>query len=310
MTYAIPNIQKELDEISLRMALSDRLLMTSEADCPGYWILMTALSHRNSGWSIQIVRPAELSLASAGQVSTPLCQLPDEVTTRIKKTLNFRYAHKAATEVPSKQTATQIKGRIKDREAAENTAQPMENQRSWRKPKFVQPEQDHTYHGTAMHKVMQYISFADCTDIPSVEMEVERLVKIGLVTAEQAAVVNIRQIYDFFTTDIGKRLRCGKELLREFKFSVLADANSYCPDVFGEQILLQGVVDCALIEDDGIIIVDFKTDRVTSEDIQFAAQKYQAQLTAYARAMEAIYDLPVKSAQLYFFAIGEFVPVI
>ena len=310
MTYALPNIQKELDEISLRLGMSDRTLMTSEADCPGYWILMTALSQRNGGWPIQVVQVTD-SIATSGKtlVSTE-CQLPVEAIARIRKSLSFQYAHKTATQTPSKQTATQIKGRVKDQEAAENTMRPAESYRNWRKPSFVQPKFDRTYRGTVMHKVMQYISFAACTDVLRVNEELERLVKQGLVTSEQADVVNVQQIYNFFTTDIGKRMQSGRELLREFKFSVLTDASRYCDEVIDEQILLQGVVDCALIEDDGILIVDFKTDSVTSENILSVADQYRSQLTAYAKAMEAIYGLPVKTAQLYFFGLGEFVSVI
>ena len=310
MTYALPNIRNELDEISLRMGMSDRLLLTADADCPGYWVLLTALAHKNDGWTVKVVLANESAATAESHKCISGIQLSDAITARIGKSLSFQYPYLAATVTPSKQTATQLKGRIKDQEVAENTMPVLTDQRNWRKPKFAQLQQDRMYQGTAMHKAMQYILFAACTDITAVEKEIERLVEQGFLSSEQASVVNPHQIFSFFTTDIGKKLQASKELLREFKFSILTDAKNLCPDVDGEQILLQGVVDCAIIEDDGIHIVDFKTDRVTAEDAIFVAEKYRAQLTAYAKSMEAIYGLPVKTAQLYFFNIGKFVSIL
>jgi len=105
---------------------------------------------------------------------------------------------------------------------------------------------------------------------------------------------------------IGKKLRNGSgELLREFKFSVLVDAQRYYPGVVGEKILLQGVVDCALIEDDGITVIDFKSDKVT--DVDILAEKYRAQVQAYSEAMAKIFERPVIASYLYLFSIGQFV---
>lgn len=51
-------------------------------------------------------------------------------------------------------------------------------------------------------------------------------------------------------------------MLREFKFSILADGRILQEDLTGEKLLLQGDVDCCFMEEDGITVLDFKTDRV------------------------------------------------
>ena len=79
--------------------------------------------------------------------------------------------------------------------------------------------------------------------------------------------------------------------------------------MIGEEILLQGVVDCALIEADGITVIDFKTDRVTEDSIDHIADGYRTQIIAYAKALERIFKMPVKTAQLYFFNMNRFVTV-
>ena len=68
-------------------------------------------------------------------------------------------------------------------------------------------------------------------------------------------------------------------------------------------VLLQGVIDCALIEDDGITIIDFKTDQVTDATVHERSLQYAPQVGIYADAISKIYEMPVKGVYLYFFRI-------
>ena len=140
--------------------------------------------------------------------------------------------------------------------------------------------------------------------------EVERLEQERLISPEQAKMVDCDRLNAFFATPLGTKIRESQRVLREFKFSLLDDAGKYYPGVTSEQIILQGVVDCALIEDDGIIVLDFKTDYVTEETLALVAEKYRSQVSVYADALTRIYQKPVKSAQLYFFALNRFVDVV
>ena len=130
-----------------------------------------------------------------------------------------------------------------------------------------------------------------------------------LLTPQQGAMVNAQHILQFFETELGRKLRSSETVLREFKFSILDDGANYDTALAGEKILLQGVVDCALIEEDGITVVDFKTDSVTDETLQEKIRHYRSQVLAYASAMERIYQKPVKEALLYFFQMNCFAPV-
>ena len=87
---------------------------------------------------------------------------------------------------------------------------------------------------------------------------------------------------------------------------LLDDARKYGPGLDGEQVLLQGVVDCALVEADGITIIDFKTDRVTEETVESVANGYSPQVDTYAEALSRIYGLPIKAKMLYFFQLNRF----
>ena len=325
MTYASRHLQRDVTELAMRMDLCPRELLAGEANYPGHWVMMTALRRTEAGelfalgarpeetelgdpvWKISVVRANTAGEAALEEM--PEVKMPERSVRLMERGLSFRYGAIPATQAPSKQTATQRKGRVKDAEAEEGTAQPKNVKRFWRKPSFVSASQGGADRGNATHAVMQYIRYEVCEDEASVRMEVERLVREGFITEQQAKLVDPAQVAAFFRSDLGEKLRCG-QVLREFKFSILDDGREFDPALQEEMILLQGVVDCALIEDDGITIVDFKTDGVTEESLVEKVLRYRPQVLTYGQAMARIYGKPVKAALLYFFQLGQFVPVV
>jgi ATP-dependent helicase/nuclease subunit A len=108
-----------------------------------------------------------------------------------------------------------------------------------------------------------------------------------------------------FSSPLGQQMLCAKELIREFKFSILTDAKDYYPDISGEQVLLQGVVDAAILEEDGLTVIDFKTDRVSGDGVAQRAEQYRGQLKTYQKALARIFKQPVKKMVLYFLLPGK-----
>ena len=327
MTYSAKTLEADLQDLALRMDIGNRELLTRDVACPGEWVLMAALRRTEAGplfaigdrpvhtasgtsaWLIRVVENAPGLLTEVVPEQTPSVRLPAAELAAVEKGIGFRYAHSAATQAPSKQTATQRKGRDKDVEAAEDTQEIAVIHRRWRKAAFGKSAADAVDAGNATHAVMQYIRYAACKDILGVQEEVERLVNQRFITPEQAQLVNIQGIADFFATELGKKLQNSANVLREFKFSILDDGENFDPDLRGEKILLQGVVDCALLEDDGITIVDFKTDKVTETTLPDRAAHYMPQVLAYADALSRIYQKPIKQTLLYFFRMDRFVSV-
>lgn len=322
MTYAKRSLASDLQEKAMRLQLSPKDLLTGQVDCPGDWILQTALTRTEAGaffelggdpgctevssapWLIRVTEGVVSKAGHCEDASEPDPLSPEWIA-RMKQTLQFSYEHKQATMIPSKQTATQLKGRAKDQEIAENA--PKKRNASFRRPSFVKPAVSGKDYGTAVHAFMQYADFSACDSLSTVKQEVARLASVQLITNEQAEMIDPNSIAALFSSQFGKRLREHPHVIREFKFSVLADAQKYYPDVVGEQILLQGVVDCALIDPDGITVIDFKTDRVTESTVGDAVKKYLPQVQTYQYALQKIYNLPVKQTCLYFFRIGKLV---
>lgn len=323
MTYSSDNLEKEVTEMVLLSDMGCRELLIREVISPGEWVLLSALHRTEAGalfalggkpqqtqlgeypWLIRVVEAPMEQQGTA--VKEEINELPADALERLWQGLTFRYPHIAATEAPSKQTATQRKGRIKDQEAAENAEEPKPYHRAWRKPSFVEKVTGGKARGSATHLALQYIRFERCTDTAAVEREVQRLVQERFITAEQGSMVECEKLARFFATSLGVQLRSGKNVLREFKFSILDDGSAYGAGLVGEKILLQGVVDCALMEPDGITVVDFKTDRVTEKTIFDTAERYRPQVEAYADALSRIFEKKVKRSCLYFFSLERFV---
>lgn len=323
MTYAGKNPEKTLKDMALRYPFDQGRMICRDAGCPGNWVLLSALQHTEAAelrarvgaisettmgmypWKIVLTQAAPADDRTERREIEETA-LPEEAIDAIRRGLHFQYPHAAATQAPSKQTATGRKGRFRDTEAAENAREPKTAVRVWRKPAFFSGKTDGRAYGNAMHCAMQYIRYENCGTAENVHKEISRLAEEGYLTEEQAEMVNREQIAAFFSTEIGQMLCAGADCLREFKFSILDDGSHYGEGLEGEQVLLQGVVDCALLEKDGITVLDFKTDHVTDATAADAAERYRPQVQTYSEALSRIYRMPIKKASLYFFRLGKF----
>ena len=321
MTYASQTLAEDIREIALRMDVGDRELLTRDVVCSGEWVLMTALRHTEAGELFSLGgRPENTELGQPQWLirvgnSTPPSRrkeilddgeasMPTHILPLIEKSLSFKYPYAEATVTPSKQTATQRKGRAKDVEIAQNT-QDDRTYTSYGHISYTPTKNAGADLGTATHAVMQYIRYDRCNSVESVLQEVERIAQANFITAEQASLVDCGQIAAFFATELGQQLQKHPNVLREFKFSILEESLNGHAD--GDEILLQGVVDCAMVDDDGVTVIDFKTDYVTEETLEQKVLQYRPQIAAYADAMSRIYERPVKASWLYFFRLNRFI---
>jgi ATP-dependent helicase/nuclease subunit A len=104
---------------------------------------------------------------------------------------------------------------------------------------------------------------------------------------------------------LGRAAAASPALRREFKFSILSPAGDFYPGTAeGEQVLLQGVVDCCFEDGDSMTVVDFKSDRVKRGEESAAAEQYRSQVEVYARALEQIFHLPIRRRVVWFLRTG------
>lgn len=316
MTYYSRYLVSEMKTINslLTNPLSDDLCQS--AGSPGKWILMAALCRTEAGalfaqagyndvsrvwdtaWDIRFQDLAAFSTETDGEIAIADLQ-HQQADQQSVALLRYHYPHQDISGIPGKITATQLKGRIKDQEAAADALElPKHPSYQFRRLEFAEKRMSAAEKGTATHLFMQYADFDACCEADSLRMELQRLADEGFMHQEQADAVDISQLLRLFRSDLGRWLLCA-EVTREFKFSLMVDASEFSLGPAGERIMLQGVVDCFVREPDGLTILDFKTDRKPDPD------KYVSQLDAYGKALSRIYQAPVKRKILYFFSTGE-----
>lgn len=178
------------------------------------------------------------------------------------------------------------------------------------RPAFLQKEKmTGAQRGTALHAFMQFADFT--AFLASPQEELTRLTEQGFITKEQEQAVPLDRINACLQSSIMRRFLSSQKQYREFRFTVkikagLADKDLK-PPFSEEDIILQGAVDCAFEESGGIVIVDYKTDRVkTMEELK---NRYHTQLELYRYAMEQCTGLPVRECVLYSFHLDDSIVV-
>ncbi len=270
----------------LRLLLSDPLqpCVSAAARRPDDWILMAALCRTESGalfaasgpcdcsrvralpWRVTLQQTAPADPAARGASPEQPAQIPPLDRAQVEQSASFHYAHEAATPA-LKLTATQLKGaasstpRPPSRRPRSRSAAPGARRSFCRDRPLTGREK-----GSATHLFMQFVRYEACTDEPGVRAELQRLQVQKFLTPRQAEAVDVQKILRLFSLAARQKRSCRRKTLRrEFKFSILTDAEAYSPEAAGEQVMLQGVVDCFWQEPDGIVILDFKTDYIDGD---------------------------------------------
>ncbi len=327
LTLALPEGIRSLERLGEDVSAPVSPMALENQQSVGAWILLHALSRPEAAplrelaglpeqgaatdlgpsWDIRWIQGQPLSEPARPQGR--LADLPEEgeEVQDLYERLTWHYPYAGAVPIPSKLTATQIKGRTVDQEAAEDappSAEPAQENWEPYRPDFMAQSKGLTpaQRGTALHLAMQYVSLEGDHSVDSIRQQLDQLTEEGYLTALQREAVQPERLAAFFASKLGQELLSAREVGREFKFSLLVPAKTYFPDAGEEEILLQGVIDAWFDDGTGVTVVDFKSDRIRPGGEDAAAERHRVQIEAYSQALERILDRPVKRKALWFFA--------
>lgn len=188
-----------------------------------------------------------------------------------------------------------------------------------RVPKFAQKSNKMTAaeRGTAMHSFFEFLHLSPDLDT-SMEALIDlksRLVAEGKLSERQEQVISLEGVQSFLHSRWGQEACSSARVAQEFKFSLLVQG-TLLGEESQEQLLLQGVVDCWYLNPQGeIVIVDFKSDKVRSQDLPEKALEHGNQMKVYGLALARMLGvdgeaLPkIAEKVLWFTEIGEGVQV-
>lgn len=177
--------------------------------------------------------------------------------------------------------------------------------------------------GIATHLFMQFCSLENLAE-NGARNELERLRASGFISDEDARRVRIREIEAFRQSDLFCRMLSAKKVHRELRFNLLLPASGFTAQLekqillSDENILVQGVIDCIIENNDGTItLCDYKTDRLSAEELldrslaeEKLRSKHSMQLSLYARAIEKIFGRAPSSMEIYSLPLGDTVKII
>ncbi len=161
----------------------------------------------------------------------------------------------------------------------------------------------HAERGTYTHLFMELSDYKNAE--LSVKDELDRLTKEGMFSSKEAQGVYINALELFFASSFYKRLSASHNIMRERSFLTTIDElglGQGFEKYIGTDSCIQGIADCIFEEDDGFVLVDYKTDRFKNEE---EMDKYKTQLRIYKAAFDLILDKPVKSCYIYSFWLGK-----
>lgn len=166
--------------------------------------------------------------------------------------------------------------------------------------------------GTAYHRALELIHFAEISGYDDIVKELDRIREEKRMQETAIDMVYPGVLMKFFHSDIAARMkqadRNGK-LRKESQFVVGIPAREMNKADSDALILLQGIIDAWFEEDDGLVLVDYKTDRVKEDGENILLDRYQIQLFYYAKALAQITGKKVKEAVIYSLALQKEIPV-
>lgn len=193
--------------------------------------------------------------------------------------------------------------------------------------------------GTAVHRVMECYDFAS---EKSVHEQMEAMEKEEKITADMRALVKEQIVADFVSSETGRRMALAQrggalyrekpfvmgfteEELENYGFGVGSNTDS-CENIYEKTdsdqekeeqkkvrheedlTLIQGIIDVFWIEKDGIVLLDYKTDRV--QQAKELIDRYETQLKLYADVLERVFGarkLKVKEILIYSFSLEKLI---
>jgi ATP-dependent helicase/nuclease subunit A len=227
---------------------------------------------------------------------------------QLKRSLNWRYRFGDAPFLPAKSSVTQMthsgdeyvkfdySGALNRRPSVVLIAEPGPGE-----------PVDGRLIGTATHLVISELDLTGPVSADVIEKAKEKLLADGAMTAAVAEHIDAESILAFFDSELGGLvLDSSNTIQREWPFTFALPANESAGTsderqaTGDETIVVQGIIDMLVRTPEGLIVIDFKTDKITAGQAKERAGLYRRQLELYGRAACAVLKAKSVARWLYF----------
>jgi ATP-dependent helicase/nuclease subunit A len=293
---------------------------------PGNALVPEEITSHPSSWKISLIsaeeiKKTELEIGMNEDQFLEMVQKGEHVSAtspfveEIKSRLDWEYSFPSAAVHRSKQSVSEMKRQreMADEQSGTDLVNHVNHYKKSivKRPKFMQEKQlSPAERGSAMHMVMQHVDLTNSVSQESLQEQLTWMVNNELLTPDQAAVIDKNLIVQFFHSDLGIRYFNAKAINREVPFTLSMPAREVYPTWKGEEesVFVQGIIDCVFEDENGLILVDYKTDQISDkykggfdQAKSILEDRYKMQINLYTRAIEQIWKRKVTERYLFFF---------
>ena len=239
--------------------------------------------------------------------------LTQEIDTRFAEALR----EKEEAVIPAKVSVSEIKARTMQQSDPEAYEMFHTQEAELYVPDFARDDATAEHvsggarHGTMVHHVLQCLDFSEALDASdrqaNVTAQIERLADAGVLSHEEVQGVTAHTFAKFLQSNLFVRMATAdkaKRLIKESPFVMALPAHEVDPSLdSAEPVLVQGIMDAYFSEEESIVLMDYKTDKVNNKEELI--NRYRKQMELYGIALRNATGKPVKEAVLYSFSLEE-----
>ena len=234
-----------------------------------------------------------------------------KLLSQIKESLAWQYKHENASLLPAKSSITQLTHHNDEYATADYSKTLTKKPLALSAIEASSHKTDSQSIGTATHLVIAQLDLTKPVTKKSIEQTKEKLLADGRITQVLVEQIDTRSIAVFFESQLGQlALDTNNIAWREWPFTLAVPARQWKSNTFDETklmetiddetIIVQGIIDMLIKTPQGLLVVDFKTDRISSAQTAERAKLYHDQLSLYAVAAKTILKTNILSKWLYF----------
>lgn len=286
--------RKPLPYVCSRMIADSDFLLMAALVHPGGALLRDMATVSVPVQPLDFALEVQLHTPQEEALDTPERTAPEpnpQLVAQIEEKLRYTYPYAALSKVSGKRNASDLDAPAFAKEYVARSV-----------PAFMQPDGlTPAEKGTAMHTFMQYCDYAAAG--ADLEAEITRVQNAGYLRPEEAHALNRSELAAFFSSEFAARIFNAKAVYRELKVASFLPVCALENVDANEAVFVQGIADCVFEEDNGLVLLDYKTDRVQSEEELLS--RYKEQLKFYKTAVTRTLQKPVHAVYLYSFCLSK-----
>ena len=234
-----------------------------------------------------------------------LDHVKEDKVNQLKQQFAYEYRNVEETKGRLKYSVSEIKRMSQQADEEESLYSVIRQGKEKRIPTFIKERKkiSAASKGTIIHKVLELLDFSKNHTMKSLNEDIKEWIRLGKLKQEYDKVIYRKEILSLTRSDLGKRMKVASKngrLYKERQFVTgvrFVDMNQEAKT--DDYVVVQGIIDVYFEEEDGLVLVDYKTDRVMDGEEELLIRRYHSQMESYKQALEKISAKPVKEIYIY-----------